>query len=285
MAEQRVANSHTSDNYSVVTFSFESQDLRTITIDGEPHFVAKDVAEALGYARPDQAIAKHCKAVLTSPLDSGGQVRHMKIIPERDVYRLIMRSKLPAAEKFEEWVVGEVLPSIRKHGTYATPAMLEQMLADPTTMITALENLKEERAKRIEAEQQIEQDRPKVVFAESIEVAETTILIGELAKLIQQSTQYKVGQNRLFEWMRQNGYLHKGGSSRNMPTQRSMDLGLFEIKETTIARSSGTHIAKTTKVTGKGQIYFVKKFCGKMKSRRMAAGELTHIGDCCREAS
>ncbi len=284
MAGHNVANSHTSDNSSVVTFSFESQDLRTLTIDGEPWFVATDVTKNLGYSNTSKAVNDHVDPEdrYNESLDRGGK---LTIINESGLYSLILRSRKPEAKRFKKWITSEVLPSIRKHGAFLTPEKVEEVLSNPDTIIKLATNLKEERARRLEAEKQIEQDRSKVVFAESIEVAETTILIGELAKLIQQSTQYKIGQNRLFEWMRQNGYLHKGGSSRNMPTQRSMDLGLFEIKETTIARSSGTHIAKTTKVTGKGQLYFVKKFCDKMKQRRLAAGELDTGSNCCKEAS
>lgn len=283
MAGQNVANSPTSDNSSVVTFSFESQDLRVITLNGDPWFVAKDICNSLGV--DTRNLRRDLDEEEIQTLNLRGSGRDSLIINESGLYSLILRSRKPEAKRFKKWVTSEVLPSIRKHGGYMTPEKVEEVLSDPDTIIKLATNLKEERAKRIEAEQRIEQDRPKVVFAESIETAETTILIGELAKLIQQSTQYKIGQNRLFDYLRQNGYLHKGGSSRNMPTQRSMDLGLFEIKETAISRSNGTHIAKTTKVTGKGQLYFVKKFCDKMKLRRMAAGELNTGEDCCKEAS
>lgn len=263
-------------------------ELRTLGDADNLWFVAKDVCDSLGFNNPSDAtkyLDDDEKALINNPSLTNNPNGNVTIINESGLYSLILRSRKPEAKRFKKWVTSEVLPSIRKHGGYMTPEKVEEVLSDPDTIIKLATNLKEERAKRIEAEQRIEQDRPKVVFAESIETAETTILIGELAKLIQQSTQYKIGQNRLFDYLRQNGYLHKGGSSRNMPTQRSMDLGLFEIKETAISRSNGTHIAKTTKVTGKGQLYFVKKFCDKMKLRRMAAGELNTGEDCCKEAS
>lgn len=267
---------------NIIPFQFRQAAIRVIQDEnGEPFFVAKDVAKALGYSNTSKAINTHCKGVTTCPTETGGQVRHILIIPERDVYRLIMRSKLPAAEKFEEWVVSEVLPSIRKHGGYMTPEKVEEAILNPDTLIKLATALKDEQLKRREAEKRIEQDRPKVVFAESVEVAETTILIGELAKLVKQSTGYDVGQRRMFEWMRENGYLHKSGSSYNLPTQRSMNLGVFMIKEGTISRSDGTHITRTTKVTGKGQLYFVKKFHELMKARRTSAGRMDRPqGEC-----
>lgn len=260
MAEQRLANFHNSDNSSIVVFSFESFNVRAMLLDNEPWFVAKDVASALGYAKPRNAIATHCKGASIQGIPSNGGIQDMTLIPEPDLYRLIIKSKLPSAERFEKWVCEEVLPSIRKHGAYMTPAKIEEAILNPDTIIKLATSLKEERLKREQAEQKIEADKPKVVFAESIEVAKSTILIGELAKLIKQSTQYDIGQKRLFAWMRKNGYLIKTGSDYNMPTQLSMNLGLFVIKEGTRVGTSGTHITKTTKVTGKGQLYFIKKF-------------------------
>jgi len=266
----------------IIPFQFRQADIRVIQDEnGEPYFIAKDVATVLGYSNPLKAIRDHCKGVNETVTPSNGGTQTVKIIPERDVYRLIMRSKLPAAEKFEEWVVSEVLPSIRKHGGYMTPEKVEEAILNPDTLIKLATALKDEQLKRKRAEKRIEQDRPKVVFAESVEVAETTILIGELAKLVKQSTGYDVGQRRMFEWMRENGYLHKAGSSYNLPTQRSMNLGVFVIKEGTISRSDGTHITRTTKVTGKGQLYFVKKFHQLMNARRASAGRMNcHGGEC-----
>lgn len=244
-------------------FSYEQNEIRTVTgQDGEPWFVAKDVAEVLGYMDTDQAIRKHCKASSTFPVEVTGQVRHMTIIPERDVYRLIMRSKLPTAERFEEWVVGEVLPSIRKHGGYLTPDKVEEALLNPDVIIRLATDLKAEREKVRHLRTKVERDHPKVVFSDAVMASRTSILVGELAKLIRQNG-VEVGQNRLFGWMRDNGYLIQAGSSRNMPTQRSMELGLFQIKETTVCHSDGhIDVKKTPKVTGKGQQYFVNLFLG-----------------------
>lgn len=240
-------------------------EVRVIIKENEPWFVAKDVASILGYANPSNAVQAHCKAKENLVIPKSGMT---SIVPERDVYRLIMKSRLPQAEQFEEWVVGEVLPTIRKHGMFATAPTIERMLEDPDSMITILQTLKQEREQRKIAEAQrqtaqatIEANRPKVLFAESVEVADDTILVGDLAKLIKQSTGYNIGQNRMFGWLRENGYLHKQGSSYNMPTQRSMDLKIFVVKEGTRTSADGTtKLTRTTKVTGKGQTYFVNKF-------------------------
>jgi len=204
--------------------------------------------------------------------------RGLLIIPESDVYRLIMRSRLPEAERFEEWVVGEVLPSIRKHGGYLTPEKLEETLLNPDTLIKLATNLKDEQEKRFAAEAvaeaanaQIEADRPKVLFAESIETSVDTILVGDLAKLIQQATGYQIGQRRLFAWMREECFLHKAGSNYNLPTQRSMNLKVFVVKETTHTTPNGTRITRTPKVTGKGQTYFINKFAQIQQDRMTQA--------------
>lgn len=236
--------------------------VRVVDVDGEPWFVARDVANALGYVDTTQAIRMHCeKAKDFRGVEMTATATPMKIIPEEDVYALIFGSHLEAAKQFRRWICDEVLPAIRKHGGYLTPAKLEEALTDPDTIIRLATNLKAEREKRQALEAQAAADRPKVVFAESIEVAKTSILVGEMAKLIKQATGCDMGQNRFFEWLRANGYLHKGGSARNMPTQRCIDAGWMEIKEGTRIGSSGEcHITRTPKVTGKGQIYFVNLF-------------------------
>lgn len=244
---------------NVIPFQFDTTQVRVIKDEnGEPLFVASDVANALGYAKPENAIARHCKAATTTPKQGGG---FMSVIPERDVYRLIMRSKLPSAEKFEEWVVGEVIPAIRKHGMYATPTTVESMLADPQSAIQMLQAFADEQSKRRTLEARVEADRPKVVFAESLEVAKSAILVREMAKLIQQATGYAIGQNRFYTWLRENGFLIRShGTDYNMPTQRSTDMGIFKVQQGTRTANGETHITKTTKVTGKGQQYFINKF-------------------------
>ena len=174
---------------------------------------------------------------------------------------MVLSSRLPTAKKFKRWVTSEVIPSIRKHGAYMTPDKLEEVLLKPDTLIQLAQNLKAEQEKRMALEVKMEEQKPKVLFAESVEAAKTSILIGELAKLLKQNG-INIGQNRLFEWLRNNGYLiRRQGSDYNMPTQRAMEMGLFEIKETTITHSDGhIHVSKTPKVTGKGQVYFVNLF-------------------------
>lgn len=237
--------------------------IRTIEKDGEPWFVGKDVATALGYSDSFGSLKKHVdeEDKLVCQIDSAGQKRDITIINESGLYSLVLSSKLPTAKKFKRWVTNEVIPSIRKHGAYMTPETLEKVLLSPDTLMQLAQNLKDEQEKRKELETKIEQDKPKVLFADAVATAQTSILIGELAKLLKQNG-VDIGQNRLFEWMRQNGYLiRRQGSDYNMPTQRAMEQGLFEIKETTVVHADGhTHINKTPKVTGKGQAYFVTLF-------------------------
>ena len=175
---------------------------------------------------------------------------------------------MPNAKKFKHWVTSEVLPSIRRHGTYMTDEKIEEVLTDPDTNIKLATQLKDERQQRLieqqlrkDAENQVHEMKPKALFADSVATSKSTILIGELAKILR-GNGVDIGATRLFKWMRANGYLiNRKGSDWNMPTQRAMDLGLFKIKETTINHSNGTtSISKTPKVTGKGQQYFINKF-------------------------
>ena len=184
----------------------------------------------------------------------------LTFINEQNLYKVIMRSDKPQAEPFQDWVCGEVLPSIRKHGAYMTNNILEKALTSPDFLIQLATNLKEEQQKRIKAEQKIQSDAPKVLFADAVYTSRRSCLIAELAKILQQNG-IKIGQNRLFEWLRKNGYLCQKGQYYNQPSQKSMELGLFEIKQTTINKPDGSVlVSTTTKVTGKGQIYFVDKF-------------------------
>ena len=236
--------------------------VRVVERDGEPWFVARDVCECLELGNPRTSIAlldEDEKGVHT--MDTPGGQQEMSIVSEAGLYSLILRSRKPEAKAFKRWITHEVLPAIRRHGAYLTPDMVEKVISDPDTIIRLATDLKTEREKRIALEAQAEADRPKVVFAESIEVAKTSILVGEMAKLIKQATGYDIGQNRFFDWLRDSGYLHKGGSQRNMPTQRCIEAGWMEIKEGSRIGSSGEcHITRTTKITGKGQIYFINLF-------------------------
>lgn len=243
----------------------EFGNVRTIeTNDGKVMFCGRDVAIALGYAKPQNAIQAHCKGALKRGILTNGGEQSMTFIPEGDVYRLITHSKLPNAERFEKWVFEEVLPSIRKHGAYMTADTIKKAMQSPDFIIQLATELKAEQEKNRQLESKIEADKPKTVFADAVSVSHTSILIGDLAKLIRQNG-YEIGQKRLFQWMRDNGYLMKSGSSYNMPTQYSMERGWFEIKETTITHSDGhTTISKTPKVTGRGQIHFINLFIGKV---------------------
>lgn len=238
--------------------------VRTLEEDGRTLFCGSDVAKALGYANPTKALKDHCKgAVERRTNDSLGRHQNMKFIPEGDIYRLAARSELPGAEEFERWIFDEVLPSIRKHGLYATAETVDKMLADPDTAIRLLGEIKAEREKRRQLEEQANRDRPKVLFAEAVATSSSSILVGALAKILRQNG-VDIGQNRLFEWMRKNGYLiQRRGGDFNVPTQRAMEAGLFEIKETAITHADGhVTVNKTVKVTGKGQQYFIAKFLG-----------------------
>lgn len=237
--------------------------IRTVEKNDVVYFAGSDVAKALGYAIPHKAVQTHCKGVLkwNIPTDSGNQ--DVLFITEGDVYRLIMRSKLPSAERFESWVMDEVLPSIRKNGGYIAgqETMTDEELLAKALMVA--NNKIAERDRIIEHQKaKIEYDRPKTIFADAVATSNTSILVGDLAKIICQNG-VQIGQKRLFAWLRDNGYLMKSGSSYNMPIQRYVQQGLFEVKERSIQNPDGSvRITITPKVTGKGQLYFVNKFLG-----------------------
>ena len=236
----------------------EFGEVRTLILNNEPWFVGKDAAGILSYKDTADAIKRHVDDddKLTRRFTDSGQSREMYIINESGLYSLILSSKLPTAKKFKRWVTSEVLPAIRKHGLYAT----EELIANPDIAIAAFKALKEEREARKALEAENKQMQPLALFAKSVSASDTSILIGDLAKLLKQNG-YDTGQKRLFEELRQRGFLMKSGSSKNLPTQKSMELGLFEVKESTINNPDGSvRVTKTTKITGKGQIYFVNKF-------------------------
>lgn len=238
----------------------EFGEIRTIEVDNEPWFVGKDVAEVLGYSNPQKAIRDHIdeedKTVNESFTVNGTQGL---LINESGLYSLILSSKLPNAKAFKRWVTAEVLPTIRKHGMYAT----EELLSNPDIAIAAFKALKEERDARKALEAENKEMQPLALFAKSVSASDTSILIGDLAKLLKQNG-YTTGQKRLFDELRQRGFLMKSGSSKNLPTQRAMELGLFEVKESTINNPDGSvRVTKTTKVTGKGQVYFVNLILGR----------------------
>lgn len=241
--------------------------VRVVMKGGEPWFVASDVAMALGYTNRAEAIRDHCKKVNkinhhSKTLPPSPPVNFL-IIPESDVYRLVMRSNLPAATEFQDWVCEEVLPSIRRTGGYlATKPDDTPEVIMARAVLVAQDTIKRLEDRNSELEGVVSEMKPKALFADSVASSTSSILVGQLAALIRQNG-VDMGQNRLFEWMRGRGYLVSSGARRNSPTQKSLNMGLFEVKERAINNPDGSvRLTLTTKVTGKGQIYFVNKFVG-----------------------
>lgn len=240
----------------------EFGEIRTKMISNEPYFMLSDVCRVLEIknSRDAKSRLNEYGVGTTDIIDSLGRIQKADFINESNLYKLVFQSRKPQAEKFSDWVTSEVLPTIRKHGAYMSSEVIEKTLCDPDYLIRLATNLKEEKAKRALAEAQIERNKPKVLFADSCEVAENSILIGEFAKRLKQNG-YNIGQNKLFEWLRQHDYLCKSGERKNLPTQYSMERGLFEVKTRIVSNPNGSmRTTSTTKVTGKGQIYFTNKF-------------------------
>lgn len=251
-------------------FDFENSKIGALSIDGEAYFVGNDVAITLGYSNYRNAVANHVddEDKLRTQIKYAGQFRKMTLINQSGLYSLILSSKMPNARKFKHWVTSEVLPAIREHGAYMT----DEKAFDVVHNKDGLASLLQQAADQLrEKDIQIEKMKPKALFADSVATSKSTILIGELAKILR-GNGVDIGATRLFKWMRANGYLiSRKGSDWNMPTQRAMNLGLFKIKETTINHSNGsTSISKTPKVTGKGQQYFVNKFLKKQAPKLVA---------------
>jgi prophage antirepressor-like protein len=249
----------------------EFGNIRIVEIDGEPWFVGKDVADALGYSNSSKAVMMHVddedkrfEMIPVADSQNGNVVSTTKtaLINLSGVYSLILSSKLPSAKKFKHWLTSEVLPSIQKHGAYMMPDTIDRMIASPEFGIKLLTELKSEQEKRKALEEKVKADAPAVFFAESITGADTNILVRDLAKLLAQNGA-EIGGNRLFELLRQDGYLIKSGSDYNMPTQKAMELGLFFVKETPRISKDGAVIDCTTKITPKGQKYFINKYAPK----------------------
>ena len=249
----------------------EFGEVRTTVIDDEPYFSLNDVCRILEIKNPRDAKSRlNLDGVgSTDGVDSLGRRTDVTMINESNLYKLIFQSRKPEAERFADWVTSEVLPAIRKHGAYMTDGVIERTLTDPDYLIMLATNLKEEKAKRALAEAVNERNKPKVLFADTVSASKRSCLMGELAKMISQEAirqgklDKKIGQNKLFAWMRNKGYLCKGGERRNQPKQTYIEQGLFETKKGSYINSDGVSIITTTpKVTGKGQIYFVNKFLG-----------------------
>ena len=241
----------------VQLFNFENHEVRSLLINSEPWFIGKDVAEILGYSNPRDAISKHVDSedknsvAIRDGITRGNP--NQTIINESGLYCLVLSSKLPSAKKFKRWVTSEVLPALRKTGQYQVKELsgselMAKALIEAQSVLAAKDKV-------------IEEMKPKVVFADAVATSHTSILVGELAKILKQNG-IDMGQKRLFAWLREKGYLIKRqGTDYNMPTQKAMELGLFEIKEGSYVNGSGMNITtKTPKITGKGQQYFINKF-------------------------
>lgn len=236
-------------------FNFENNQVRTLLINDEPWFVGKDVANILGYERATKAIQDHVDEEDKDAIpikDSIGRMQNTPIINESGIYALVFSSKLQSAKKFKHWVTSEVLPTLRKTGSYATPQLTgEELMAK--ALIEAKSVLERQNKQIIEM-------KPKALFADTVATSDSSILVGQEAKLISQSG-CKMGQNRFFAWLRENGYLCSKGENYNMPTQKSREMDLIEIKIRTVTNPDGSvRETKTPVITGKGQIYFINKF-------------------------
>lgn len=255
---------HQEANTQITPFDFNGANVRTITgNDGEPWFVLKDVCDVLEMQAPHM-VAKRLDQQdrnTASVLAGDGKRYQTTIVNESGLYDVILDSRKPQAREFRRWITSEVIPSIRKHGGYLTEQKIEDVLADPDTLIRLATDLKAERARRAELEAQQRADAPKVLFADAVATSKSEILVGDLAKILK-GNGIDIGANRLFAWMRANGFLiNRKGTDWNMPTQRAMELGLFRVKETAITHSDGhVTVNKTPKVTGKGQQYFIERF-------------------------
>ena len=242
-------------------FAFEGNEVRTLKIDDEPYFVGKDVANILGYSNTRKALQDHVdledKKNGVTIRDSIGRNQKPTVINESGLYSLILSSKMPNAKRFKRWVTSEVLPTIRKHGAYMT----DEKAFDVVHNKNGLADLLQQAADQLKQKDiQIEEMKPKAMLADAITASETSILVGEMAKILKKNG-INTGQNRFFKWLRTNGYLIKRkGTDYNMPTQKSMNLKLFEIKERTIVDGNSTRIVKTPKITGNGQQYFTNLF-------------------------
>lgn len=243
----------------------EFGDIRVLEIDNEPWFVGKDVAMVLGYANSRKALTDHVddedRTDGVTIRDSMGREQNPIFINESGLYSLILSSKLPNAKRFKRWITSEVLPSIRKHGAYATDEVIDNVLSDPDFGIKLLTELKNEREKNANLEEDNERMKPKEIFADAVATSKTSILVGELAKILKQNG-YDTGEKRLFAQLRREGYLiSRNGSDYNMPTQKRLEAGLMEIKETAVTHSDGhVTVNKTPKITGRGQQYFINRY-------------------------
>lgn len=244
------------DNNEIQIFNFENNQVRTLNIDGKPYFVGKDVADILGYADQNKALAMHVddEDKLNDKTASSLGQRGGWLINESGLYSLILSSKMPNAKKFKRWVTSEVLPAIRKHGAYMTEQKIEEALLNPDTLITLAKQLKAEKEQRLLAQKQVEEMTPKAVFHDAVANAENTMLVRDVAHFLRQNG-LDIGGTRFFVWLRLNGFLTKN----NQPTQLSLERGYFKVKETVVHTNHGFQTKTTPKITGRGQTFFLKK--------------------------
>ena len=252
---------------------FESETfgkVRTLTIGGEAWFVAADVCKALEIEpTATRRLDDDEKNTLRLTQGTSGNP-NVTIVNESGLYSLVLGSRKPEAKAFKRWVTHDVIPAIRKHGVYMTPDALEKALLSPDYLLKVVTALKNETDKRKALEQQVERDKPKVILANAITESDDSVLVKTLATILKQNG-YDIGQNRLFERLRNEGFLvSRAGNSRNLPTQKSMDMGLFEVRESVIYSGRDTKVVQTPYVTGKGQIYFVNKYCGHPPVKELA---------------
>lgn len=237
-------------------------EVRTVAIENEPWFVGRDVAEILGYSNSRKALSDHVdeedKGV--TKCDTLGGLQDMTVINESGLYSLVLSSKMPEAKKFKRWVTTEILPAIRKHGAFMTDSVLEQAVSDPDFMIGLLTNLKEEKEKRQLAEDQNEKNKPKVLMAETMLASKESKDVGILSTKLQEMGIKNMGRNNLYKYFRDNGYVIKSGERRNLPTQRSVDLGIMDIDTKPYFRNDEIFYESKTKITPKGFEYFINKF-------------------------
>lgn len=244
-------------------FKYEDKQVRTVILNNEPHWVLKDICDVLGLTTPSRVAERldEDEVNQTHIIDSMGRNQQTTIINESGLYSVILRSDKPKAKQFRKWVTSEVLPTIRKKGIYMTDQKAYDLTHNPQSLADLLLQAGEQLKQK---ELIITEMKPKVLFAETVVTSKTSILIGDLAKILKQNG-VEIGQKRLFEWLRNNGYLMKAGSSKNLPTQKSMEQGLFEVKENTVVNPDGSiRITKTPKISGKGQLFFINKFLQKI---------------------
>ncbi|MBR1734818.1 MAG: phage antirepressor KilAC domain-containing protein [Alphaproteobacteria bacterium] len=256
------------NNGELKIFNYKNNEVRTTVKDGEIWWVLKDVCDILGLSEPHRVasrLEKDERTLMTVP-DNLGRRQNTTIINEPGLYKVILRSDKPEAKKFMHWITHEVLPSIRKHGAYITSAKMEELMNDPDTWVKLIRTLQQERREKELLQNKIEKDKPKVIFCDAVSASDSDILVSEMAKILR-GNGIDIGEHRLFERLRNEGFLiRRKGCDKNIPTQRSMNLGLFKITETAITHSDGrVTVAKTSKITGKGQVYFIKYFLAHKK--------------------